>query len=170
MSVGSRASHGTNIPHEKALVNEMISESLKCINQMMRICVQVEMTNLHLLDKEGKPKSEGFLDTRGVKLHYAQKFSFIKDIRQQLMEPSGASSLSAGGTMAAKHNIVSLMAFYAKAECEVDHDAQPSSQGSDHNQGASQMLISSYSQIRMETNVLATSCLKMFCQLWRTQP
>lgn len=32
------------------------------------------------------------------------------------------------------------------------------------------MLISSTSEIKVETNVLATSCLKMYCQLWRTQP
>lgn len=96
----------------------------------MRLCVQVETTNLHLLDKEGKPKSENFLDTRGVKLHYAQKLTFVKDLRQQLMEPSGARGHLAGDSLSTKHNLVSLMAFYSKAECELQAPAPGA--GGDH--------------------------------------
>ena len=101
------------------LVSDMISQSLKCITQMVRLCLQAEAANLQLLDKEGKPKSENFLDTRGVKLYYAQRFPFLKELRHQLMEPTGARGHIAGGDMpSSRHNIVSLMAFYAKAECE----------------------------------------------------
>ena len=64
------SSGGANAAHEKILVNDMISQSLKCISQMVRLCVQAETANLQLLDKEGRPKSENFLDTRGVKLYY----------------------------------------------------------------------------------------------------
>lgn len=60
----------------------MIAQSLKCMNQMMRLCVQSESANLYLLNKDGKPKAENFLDTRGVKLYYVQRFTFIKELRQ----------------------------------------------------------------------------------------
>lgn len=50
------------------------------------------------------------------------------------------------------------MAFYAKAECD---GAAPGQQAV--------LSLTADSQMRLETtNTLATSCLKMFCQLWQT--
>lgn len=95
---------------EKLLVNEVISQSISCLNQILRMCLQSEMASSYRDWNQRTTLQQTHKDTRGLKLYYVEQLQCVQEIRRELNEPSAARRLPL------KCNLVSLLAFYSKLE------------------------------------------------------
>ena len=152
----SSSGGGSTSSRDKLLVNKMIAQSLKCLNQILRMSVQSEIADV--VPTGIKSVSEKALkDHRGVKLYYVQQLNCVKEMRQQLLEPQTQVKLPL------KCNMVNLMAFYAKLEYNTSL-AESASAGSADQGGGFQ--VAAHRHLLIDNNRLAAEFLKLACQLW----
>ena len=96
------------------MVNDLISQSIKCLNQILRICYQNELFNDYTAKHNKNGQQQNFKESRGLKLYYSRQLGCVMELRDQLCEPSAQQTLSL------KCNLVNLMAFYSRAEYTTD--------------------------------------------------
>ena len=114
---------------------------------MLRMSYQGELFNNYMLKHNLNGQQQNFKESRGLKLYYILHLGCVKELRDQLCEPSAQQDLTL------KCNLVNLMAFYSKAEYVTDEQQQL-------------YKISQIKQIKIQNNILAQEFLKITCQLW----
>jgi hypothetical protein len=124
------------------LVNDMLAQTLKTLTILLKLTTQEELVNGHLLDKEGRIKTETYQDTRGVKLYYASKLRLVKEARQCICEPETYTMPGQETSVMSRYNISIMIAFYAMANPKTEFN--------------------------LTTNSVALDCLTAMVELWRT--
>jgi hypothetical protein len=85
-ATSSSSSGSASIRLEKSRVNLMLSKSIACLNQLLRLVLQRELSATYL--SKSQAKNHGSTkDQRGLKLYYIDQLPCVHEMRQLLCKP-----------------------------------------------------------------------------------